>query len=409
MMSNIGELKLLDFGFARRQPFDPWVGEATSDERTIASTPAYASAERVNGEEPQSSDDLYSLACIAYELLSGQHPFGGRSAPLARAHGREPQRPAGLRDSQWAALQTALRWGRGERRIDVSDLVTALVGSAAAPAEATTSRERPKDVQGSPMSRWALTIGFAALLVAAVGVTLWVVTGKGFDSPGELGSIAEQPQREAPAPVAPSRQSATPSVAPAQEQGAEQPAVMPAAATQPASPAPAAATNSSEPTGAASTLAANAPPVVVPVATAGAQPVTPPAAAMVPAPTDAPASQGVSAGPGVVQFDKDTYATTENDGIVKLTVRRSGDLNREARFQWRLQSNSAEAGQDFADLGATVDRILPGNRTVTVSVPLVRDSVSENTELFLVELLRVDGGPGIGEQSTAAVIIVDDD
>ena len=56
-----------------------------------ASAPAYASVERVNGSEPHPSDDVYSLACIAYELLSGEHPFGGRSAVLARANGRAPR------------------------------------------------------------------------------------------------------------------------------------------------------------------------------------------------------------------------------------------------------------------------------------------------------------------------------
>jgi hypothetical protein len=56
-----------------------------------------------------------------------------------------------------------------------------------------------------------------------------------------------------------------------------------------------------------------------------------------------------------------------------------------------------------------VDRIPAGNRTAVVTVPLVRDSTSENTELFLVELSQVDGGPAIGDQASAAVIIVDDD
>jgi hypothetical protein len=408
MMTNIGELKLLDFGFARRQPFDPWVGEATPDERTIASTPAYASAERVNGEEPQASDDLYSLACIAYELLSGQHPFGGRSAPLARAQGREPQRPAGLRDSQWMALQTALRWGRGDRRIDVNDLVMAL-GRNPAATDAAASRERPnKDTVHGGVPQWAMMVGIAALLVAAVGVTLWIATGKGFDAPGPLGSVAA-PAQKAAVPAQSSAQQASATIEPGPEWAVAQSAATPSTASTPST----AAQFNLRPAG---TVGANSEPASQPVADVPAAPVaggTTPATEVAPAPNTVArtedAGQGASAGPGVVQFDKDTYATTENDGMVKLIVRRTGDLNREARFQWRLQSNSAEAGQDFADLGTTVDRIAPGSRTTILSIPLVRDSVSENTELFLVELSRVDGGPGIGEQSIAAVIIVDDD
>jgi hypothetical protein len=46
---------------------------------------------------------------------------------------------------------------------------------------------------------------------------------------------------------------------------------------------------------------------------------------------------------------------------------------------------------------------------VTITIPLVMDTIPENTELFLVELEAVDGGPEIGSQAHAAVIIVDDD
>ena len=70
-------------------------------------TAAYASEERVAGEAPTARDDVYSLACVAYELLTGRHPYGGRSAPLARAHGRDPQKISGLSLRQWHALQNA--------------------------------------------------------------------------------------------------------------------------------------------------------------------------------------------------------------------------------------------------------------------------------------------------------------
>src|SRR6185503_14712676 len=96
-----------------------------------ASAPAYASIERVNGSEPHPSDDVYSLACIAYELLSSQHPFGGRSAVLARANGRRPRNIPGLTRRQMQTLNRALLWGRGERKIDVVDLLAGLSCSEA--------------------------------------------------------------------------------------------------------------------------------------------------------------------------------------------------------------------------------------------------------------------------------------
>jgi hypothetical protein len=90
-------------------------------------------------------------------------------------------------------------------------------------------------------------------------------------------------------------------------------------------------------------------------------------------------------------------------------VRRNGSTRGEVKFRWSLRANSAEAGSDFAGIGPGIEEILPGIRTVTLTIPLVSDVVAENTELFLVELEPVEGGPSLGEQAHAAVILVDDD
>ncbi|MGH8239876.1 MAG: serine/threonine-protein kinase, partial [Steroidobacteraceae bacterium] len=124
MITSTGEVRVLDFGFARHRPLD--LHSASAFDAAPASAPAYASIERVNGSEPHPSDDVYSLACIAYELLSGEHPFGGRSAVLARANGRRPRNIPGLTRKQMQSLNRALLWGRGERKIDVVDLLAGL-------------------------------------------------------------------------------------------------------------------------------------------------------------------------------------------------------------------------------------------------------------------------------------------
>ncbi len=124
MITSTGEVRVLDFGFARHRPLD--LHSASTFDSAPASAPAYASVERVNGSEPHPSDDVYSLACIAYELLSGEHPFGGRSAVLARANGRRPRNIDGLTRKQMQSLNRALLWSRGERKIDVVDLLAGL-------------------------------------------------------------------------------------------------------------------------------------------------------------------------------------------------------------------------------------------------------------------------------------------
>lgn len=110
-----------------------------------------------------------------------------------------------------------------------------------------------------------------------------------------------------------------------------------------------------------------------------------------------------------IEFKKDSYVTTEGEGYVRLEVRRTGSLKREVSFTWNLRPNSAEAGSDFAGIGPGTERIPAGMREFTITIPLVQDAVKESTELFLVELQVSEDGVSLGERSSAAVIIVDDD
>ncbi len=78
-------------------------------------TPAYASLEMWNRESPDPRDDIYALACVTYELLSGQHPFDRLSAKTAVARNLAPQRIEALSRAQWEGLQ------QGTRRCDASN------------------------------------------------------------------------------------------------------------------------------------------------------------------------------------------------------------------------------------------------------------------------------------------------
>jgi cytoskeletal protein RodZ len=110
-----------------------------------------------------------------------------------------------------------------------------------------------------------------------------------------------------------------------------------------------------------------------------------------------------------IEFEKDTYVATESDAAVRLVVKRTGSTRQAVKFRWALKSNSAQAGSDFADIGPGIEEIPAGARTAHITIPIVSDSVVENTELFLVELSTLDDNTALGEVSHAAVIIVDDD
>lgn len=83
----IESVKLADFGIAKA------AGESTSLTSTgmTVGTMQYISPEAIEGEEVDHRSDIYSLACTAFCLLTGQPPFTGNSiASIMSAHLTKP-------------------------------------------------------------------------------------------------------------------------------------------------------------------------------------------------------------------------------------------------------------------------------------------------------------------------------
>ena len=91
MLTNAGQTKVLDFGFAKELAS---MGQTVTG--TILGTPQYMSPEHFDdakGVRPAS--DVYSLGCVFYELLVGQPPFTGSFVGLCKKHCTEvPVAPA---------------------------------------------------------------------------------------------------------------------------------------------------------------------------------------------------------------------------------------------------------------------------------------------------------------------------
>lgn len=81
----------------------------------IALTPKYASPEMFDDAPPDPRDDIYALACITYELLTGAHPFAGRPANEAKENGLTPEAVPGMSERQWKGLLHGLSLEREER------------------------------------------------------------------------------------------------------------------------------------------------------------------------------------------------------------------------------------------------------------------------------------------------------
>ncbi len=71
MITPQGGVKVTDFGIARI------ASSKLTQTGTVMGTPSYMSPEQVRGEAVDGRSDQFSLAVIAYELLTGQKPFSG--------------------------------------------------------------------------------------------------------------------------------------------------------------------------------------------------------------------------------------------------------------------------------------------------------------------------------------------
>ncbi|MDQ7049050.1 MAG: serine/threonine-protein kinase [Enterobacterales bacterium] len=119
--------KILDFGIARLA-FQAQSKDHFDAGRIGAITPAYASLEMLAHQSPDPRDDVYAAAIIAYELLTGKHPYQKMPAAVALANHLKPQKIKKLTNYQWRYLAKALEFKRQDRLSKSKDLVKALTG-----------------------------------------------------------------------------------------------------------------------------------------------------------------------------------------------------------------------------------------------------------------------------------------
>lgn len=112
-----GQVKVMDFGIARALEES---GEALTKANTVMGTARYISPEQARGETVDSRSDIYSAACVIYEMLTGSSPFTADSnVNLAAKHLTEtPEAPSSRVPGLSAALDAVLLRGLAKRRED---------------------------------------------------------------------------------------------------------------------------------------------------------------------------------------------------------------------------------------------------------------------------------------------------
>lgn len=346
-------VRIVDFGTA--------IGPGSSDSRIPAGTPTYASPEVLEGATPDRRDDVFSFACVAYELLTGQHPFGRQSSLQARDEAKIPPRAWNLSTSQWLSLLSALSWKREQRPDSVEELLTRLMAEqppAAAPApvyvdpEEVVPAELPADLMPKQRS-W----GFFAFIACALLLTYFAFQRQNAPNDTEAPVIA-------PAAAAPSAPAPAPTTQPELETSAP-------------SATPAAPDETTEETTAAAPAAAAAKPRAT-----------------------APLSE--------ISFESTTIVTSEMSVAAVFLIKRSQPLSGRVSVSWRAVSGTADAGIDFAADAAGTVTFADGQAQRAIYVPLRNDLIKEEDESFYVELFAPRSAR-LAKETRAEAIIRDDD
>ncbi len=408
MITPDGTPRLLDFGCARHVDIQKVSVAIPAEANVVTLTPAYASCEVLAGQPALPSDDLYALACAAYQMLASRPPFGEICATDARAMGLRAPRPAGLSNRQWQALQRGLAWTREERGADVShwlramQLDTRTSGQSALPR----LRERVRSLlRGQTRPSWAhspkwwpqlqspplpqptpvhvalrspkapywphrsLALALLMALIVLAAAAAYVVNNK--------------PQAAANTSMAHRATTPSPAVAPLPGAGALRQAAPPNSAVPASAVLPAATVDAA-------------------VTAAAPDAASPPAAAQASLPVPIAPRAEKKATPGVF-FATRVVRARRNARFVQVDVIRSRQAPAGESVTWWTEEATAHAGIDYLPQERVVRSFPEGRRRAPLFVTLLDNSKRTSAAEFSV-CLEIPGTDALGSRCVRVML-----
>ncbi len=228
LLDEHGAIRIADFGIARLLED---AGAGLTATGTVLGSSGYTSPEQAQGQPVTAVSDVYSLAAVAFELLTGERPYAGRTGiaeltahvgePVPLATARRPDLPAAV-DAVLArglAKDPADRYPRARsfaaalRDAAASDGATAVQPLLGAGIEEGRRRRRSRGLAGTAVALVLIAGATAAGVMVAGGgddgdadalvtrTTTRTVTGAAPTEPPR--TVVETVTREVPAAPAP--------------------------------------------------------------------------------------------------------------------------------------------------------------------------------------------------------------
>jgi serine/threonine-protein kinase len=171
-----GEALVADFGIARAVTAAS--GDRLTDTGVAVGTPAYMSPEQASGErDVDARSDVYSLACVLFEMLAGEPPFTGPTAQAITARKLSSSAPniALLRESVPPAVGDTVR--KALAPVPADRYASATQFAEALRLTGATARPPYREPATRGGRRWErmlwLALGAAAALLVALGARYW--------------------------------------------------------------------------------------------------------------------------------------------------------------------------------------------------------------------------------------------
>jgi TolB-like protein/tetratricopeptide (TPR) repeat protein len=182
-----GQALVADFGIAVALGGG---GQLTQTGMAIG-TPQYMSPEQATGERSlDGRTDVYSLACVLYEMLAGEPPFSGPNsqAIVARLMSEAPRSLTAVRPAVSPALAGVI--SKAMSRTAADRYATA--GEFAKSLEGTVSGQIPAAAVGPRPARWAWMAAAASIVVVA-GILALVSQRRGARADDNIQRVAVLP------------------------------------------------------------------------------------------------------------------------------------------------------------------------------------------------------------------------